>query len=168
MALYLARLGIGHSVINLMDRIGISVGCGGRCYHVIAPVTGATSGRVCDHTGHPGLATRDLQVRVNTRHVLFQAWTSLNDSRCRGQGRPSIPHNITQKQNHPRVPLGGILPVPVKTKKINFEARSDDGVGDNKPRESELCRKSKANVMSPWSAAVQSSRPVIPPSSIEY
>ena len=28
---------------------------------------------------------------VNTPHVLFQAWTSLNDSRCQGQGRPSIP-----------------------------------------------------------------------------
>ena len=32
MVLYLARLGIGHSVINLMDQIGIFVSCGGWRY----------------------------------------------------------------------------------------------------------------------------------------
>ena len=43
----------------------------------------ATLGRVPDHMRHTG----DLQLCANTRHVLFQAWTSLNDSRCQGQGR---------------------------------------------------------------------------------
>lgn len=50
MVLYLARLGIGHSVINLMGQIGIFVSCGGWCYLVItlvtSPITGATPGRV--------------------------------------------------------------------------------------------------------------------------
>ena len=43
----------------------------------------ATLGRVPDHMRHTG----DLQLCANTRHVLFQAWTSLSDSRCQGQGR---------------------------------------------------------------------------------
>ena len=45
MVLYLARLGIGHSVINLMGQIGIFVRCGGRCYHVITLVTSSITGR---------------------------------------------------------------------------------------------------------------------------
>ena len=58
----------------------------GLCYLVITLVTSSITGR------HWGVSlttwdTRDLQLCANTRHVLFQAWTSLNDSRCQGQGR---------------------------------------------------------------------------------
>ena len=62
MVLYLARLGIGHSVINLMDQIGIFVGAGDFLITLVTSsvTSGATSGRVCDHMRHWGQATRDL------------------------------------------------------------------------------------------------------------
>ena len=152
MVLYLARLGIGHSVINLMGQIGIFVRCGGWCYLVITLVTSSITGR---HWG-VSLTTRD------TRDLQLCALCSVltPDMFCSKPGQVSMTVGArgragyipSQYNTKTKSSPGGILPVPVKTKKINFEARS----GDNEPQEPELCtnlesREREGKCHLPWS-----------------
>ena len=71
------------------------------------------TGACPDHMRHQAHVTYSSVLSADTPHVLFQAWTSLNDTVCRGQGRLSL---ASQYNTKTKSSPGGVLPVPVKTK----------------------------------------------------
>ena len=104
-------------MINLMGQIGIFVRCGGWCYLVITLVTSSITGR---HWG-VSLTTRD------TRDLQLCALCSVltPDMFCSKPGQVSMTVGArgragyipSQYNTKTKSSPGGILPVPVKTKK---------------------------------------------------